>query len=144
MAVTESHRTSIIRNLQRDGVDIGACSQRGSYVLLDAQDTLSKFMINDWPDSARLARVLRELIERTHKSLEEKQSRVVVCGELAPTLLVEGKTRAAIEVEHLWDEITRTLGIDTLCGYLSSSFHGNTEAQAFESICAEHTASSFR
>ena len=142
MAVTESHRTSIIRNLHRDGVDI-ACSQRGSYVLLDAQDTLSKFMINDWPDSARLARVLRELIERIPKSQEEKQSRVAVCGELAPTLLVEGKTRAAIEVEHLWDEITRTLGIDTLCGYLSSSFHGNTEAQAFESICAEHTASSF-
>jgi DNA-binding NarL/FixJ family response regulator len=144
MAVTESHRTSITRNLQRDGVDIGACSQRGSYVLLDAQDTLSKFMINDWPDSARLARVLRELIERIPKSLEEKQSRVAVCGELAPTLLVEGKTRAAIEVEHLWDEITRTLGIDALCGYLSSSFHGNTEAQAFESICVEHTASLFR
>jgi DNA-binding NarL/FixJ family response regulator len=144
MAVTESHRTSIVRNLQRDGVDIGACSQRGSYVLLDAGDTLSKFMINDWPDSARLARVLKELIERAPKSLQEKQSRVAVCGELAPTLLVEGKTWAAIEVEHLWDEITRTLGIDTLCGYLSSSFHGSTEAQAFESICAEHTASSFR
>jgi hypothetical protein len=143
-AVTGSHRTSILRNLQRDGFRIEAYIQRGSYFLWDASDTLSKFMVNGWPDSARLANLLGEFVKRSTKSSNGKHPRVTVCGELAPTLWVEGKTGAAIEVEHLWDEITRTLGIETLCGYLSSSFHGDTGAEGFETICAEHTALSFR
>jgi hypothetical protein len=65
---------------------------------------------------------------------------VVACGECSPVLWVEGKAGAAIRLEQLWDEVGKTFGVDILCGYALSSFHGEEDEHVFQSICAEHSA----
>jgi hypothetical protein len=118
--VTESHRNSLFQRLQAQGWDISAAIQKGSYISLDVSDTLSKFMVNDWPDSARFAKVVGDLIKGVVKAAEGKDPRVAACGECAPTLWAEGKAEAAIQVGHLWDELADSHDVDTLCGYLGS------------------------
>ena len=116
--VTALHRSSLFQRLQAHGWDIPAAIRQGSYFSVDVSDTLSKFMVNDWPDSARFATVVGDLIRGAAKAAAGK--RVAACGECAPTLWGQGKAEAAIQVGHLWDEIADSHDVDTLCGYLGS------------------------
>lgn len=120
MIVTESHRNSLFQRLQARGWDIPAATQKGSYISLDVSDTLSKFMVNDWPDSARFAKIVGDVIKEAAKAAEGKHSQVAACGECGPALWALGKEEAAIQVAHLWDEIADTHDVNTLCGYLGS------------------------
>jgi CheY-like chemotaxis protein len=118
--VSESHRSSLFQRLWAHGWDVPTAIQQGSYISLDVNETLSKFMVNDWPDSARFAKVVGDVIEGAAKGADGKHLRVAACGECAPTLWAQGKAEAAIQIAHLWDEIADSRDVDTLCGYLGS------------------------
>jgi hypothetical protein len=59
---TEAHRSSILDRLQAHGWDIATVIREGIYISLDASDILSTFMVNDWPDSVQLSKVVGNLI----------------------------------------------------------------------------------
>jgi DNA-binding NarL/FixJ family response regulator len=140
VAVTESHRASLIPRLEADGVNVAAAIEQGRYIPLDAADALSKLTVNDIPDPARCTKVVGDLIVAASKGVRGANGRVAVCGEIAPTLLSKGNGEGAIQIERLWDEITRGYGVHTLCGYLSSAFPHHEADPVFQRICAEHSA----
>jgi hypothetical protein len=74
------------------------------------------------------------------RAAKGKHPRVAACGEFAPTLWARGKADAAIQVEHLTDEIAKTCNVDILCGYVLNSFQREQESHISERICAEHSA----
>ena len=47
---------------------------------------------------------------------------------------------AAVQLEHLWDEIAWSCNMDILCGYVLNSFQREQESHIYERICAEHSA----
>lgn len=51
---TKPHREGLLYGLRAKGLDVDDAIQRGCYVPLDAAETLSSFMINDWPDAVRV------------------------------------------------------------------------------------------
>jgi CheY-like chemotaxis protein len=138
VVITELHRASLISKLQADGVDIAAAIEQGRYVPLDASDAMTTLLVNDTPDPVRCEKVIGDLVMRAAKGLRGERARVMVCGEIAPTMLSMGKVEAAIQLEHMWGEITRGYGVHTLCGYLSGALPRNN--LVFQSICAEHSA----
>jgi CheY-like chemotaxis protein len=140
VVVTEAHRVRLVTRLEADGVNVPAAIEQGSYIQLDAADTLSRLTVSDTPDPVRCKQVIGDLITRAAKDVNGESGRVVVCGEIAPTLLAKGNGEGAIQLEHLWDEITRGNGARTLCGYLSSAFPDQESSPVFERICAEHSA----
>jgi hypothetical protein len=81
-----------------------------------------------------------DVITRVTRGKERNHSRVAFCGECSPTLLAQGNVEAAIQVEHLWDEITRNYDADTLCAYLESVVRDRQDSPIFQRICAEHSA----
>jgi DNA-binding NarL/FixJ family response regulator len=137
---TEAHRTSLHRRLQAGESDIAAAIQQGTYVSIDAEETLSTFMVNDWPDPARFFKVAGDLITETAKAAKGTRVRVAACGECAPILWAQGKPYAAIQLERLWDEVGMRYDIDILCGYQLNDFRRRENSYVFERICAEHTA----
>ena len=138
--MTETHCASLLRRLKADGVNVPAAIEQGSYIPLDAADALSRLTVNDTPDPLLCAKVIGDLVMEAVKGMKGKHARVVVCGEIAPTLLSKGNAEGAVKLEHLWDEITRGYGVHTLCGYLSSAFPNKEDNPIFERICAEHSA----
>jgi DNA-binding NarL/FixJ family response regulator len=140
VVVTESHRASLIPRLEADDVNVAAAIEQGRYIPLDAADTLSRLTVNDIPDPARCTKVVGDLIMGAAKGVRGANGRLVVCGEIAPTLLSKGNGEGAIKLERLWDEITRGYGVHTLCGYLSSAFPHHEADPVFQRICAEHSA----
>jgi hypothetical protein len=63
---------------------------------------------------------------------------IAACGECAPTLWANGNVEAAMQLEHLWDEIGKSRQIDILCGY--PMIARDEAVKAVRSLCAEHTA----
>jgi DNA-binding NarL/FixJ family response regulator len=140
VVVTDSHRVSLIPRLEADGVNVARAIEQGRYIPLDAADTLSRLTVNDIPDPARCTKVVGDLIMGAARGVRGANGRVVVCGEIAPTLLSNGNGEGAIKLERLWNEITRGYGLHTLCGYLSSAFPHHEADPVFHRICAEHSA----
>jgi hypothetical protein len=140
VVITESRSDGLVSRLKAQGIDVDAATQQGTYIQLDVNKTFSTFMVNDMPDSARFFPVVGGLIEAAAKAARQPHHGVVVCGEGTSVLWAEGKADAAIRVEQLWNEVGKTLGVDILCGYALSSFHGEEDEHVFQSICAEHLA----
>jgi DNA-binding response OmpR family regulator len=139
VVATESHRTSLLQKLQTHGVDSAAAIEQGRYIPLDVAETLSTFMVNGLPDPVRFSKVTGELIEAAAKAGKTEHPCVAACGECAPTLWAQGKADAAIQLEHLWDEIAEKYDVDVLCGYVLKSFQREQESHVYERICAEHS-----
>jgi len=118
----------------------GAAIEQGKYVSLDAAETLSTIMVNDLPDPAKFLKVTGNLIAETAKAAKVEPARVAACGECAPLLWAQGKVEAAIRLEHLWDEIAKSHGLDVLCAYLLNSLQGGMDSHTFQRICGEHSA----
>jgi len=137
---TEAHRGGIRRKLQARGWDVEAAIQEGIYISLDASDTLSTFMVNDWPDATRLFKMAGNLIRDAAKVARSEPPRVAICGECAPILWAQGKAGAAIQLEKLWDAVARRYDVDILCGYTLTELRRSENSQIFERICAEHSA----
>jgi DNA-binding NarL/FixJ family response regulator len=139
VVATESHRNSLLQRLQARGVDIFAALEKGSYIPLDVADTLSTFMVNDLPDPVRFLKIAGDLVAAA-KAAKGERPRVAACGECAPILWAQGRADAAIQLEHLWDEIAKTCDVDILCGYVLNSCQREQESHIYERICAEHSA----
>jgi DNA-binding NarL/FixJ family response regulator len=140
VVATESHRKGLLQRLEAQGSDIGAAIEQGLYIPLDAARTLSTFMVNDLPDPVRFLRVAGDLVVTAAKPAKEENPQVAACGECAPILWAQGKADAAVQLEHLWDEIAKTCNMDILCGYVLNSFQREQESHIYERICAEHSA----
>jgi DNA-binding NarL/FixJ family response regulator len=139
VVATGSHRDGILRGLKADGVDVEAAIQQGVYVSLDAAETLSAFMVDDWPDPVRFFSAFGTVIERVSRAAASERSRVAVCGEGVTLLWAAGKTGAAIRAEQLCNDLARKYDVDILCAY-PHRFHIHEDEDAFGSVCREHSA----
>ena len=101
VVLTESHRDGLVSRLRTQGVDVDAATQQGTYIQLDVNKTLSTFMVNDMPDSARFFELVGGLMELAAKAAKQDHYGVVACGECSPVLWAAGKADAAIRVEQL-------------------------------------------
>ena len=135
VVATESHRENLLQRLKDHGVDIVAAIERGLYLPLDVDKTLSTFLGNDGPDPIRFFKVVGDLIAAGARATAGDQSRVSVCGECAPVLWAQGKTDAAIQVEHLCNQVAKCYNIDILCGFSLNDFYREEDKQIFQKIC---------
>ena len=127
---TKSHRDSLLERLKVEGVDTDDALRQGTYISLDAADTLSTIMVNGLPDPFRFFGGIGGVIEaaakaaKTAKTAKTEQPQVAVFGEAVALLQAEGKADAAIRFEQLGNDLTKTYKVDMLCAYPFSSFQG--------------------
>ena len=140
VVATEPHRKGILETLMARGIDGAAAMEQGLYLSLDVYEALSTFMVDDLPDSTRFLKIFGDLLSSNAGAAKGKHARVAACGEFAPTLWAQGKADAAIQVEHLTDELAKTGNVDILCGYVLNSLQRDQESHIYERICAEHSA----
>jgi DNA-binding NarL/FixJ family response regulator len=135
---TESHRDSLLRRLQAQGLDIWSPIEQGRYIALDAAEVLSQFMLRDKPDPAQFLKLMRNLVETA--AGKGKPAQVAIFGECAPLLWAEGKAEAAIQIENLGNQLVDEYDLRILCGYSLFSLQGTMDTHIFKRICAEHSA----
>jgi DNA-binding NarL/FixJ family response regulator len=137
---TRSHQESLFRRLKAEAVDIEDAIQQGTYTSLDAMEALSSIMVNGSPDRVRFFEILTSVIQSCFNAATKDHPRVAVFGECVGLLCTEGNTNAAIQLEKTGNDLIAKHNIDIMCAYPLSAFQRADGDQAFESICAHHTA----
>ena len=135
---TEPHDAGVRRALHASCAGFDAAMRQERYILVNISETLSKVMVNGRLDQAGFDSATSELLGEAARRATGRHPRVAACGECAPTLWAQGQLEAAVQLEHLWDELSKRQHIDILCGYPTTARHG--AAAAVRNLCAEHTA----
>jgi DNA-binding NarL/FixJ family response regulator len=140
VVATQSHWKNLLQRLRALGLNVDAAIEEWRLIPLDVSETLATFMVNDVPDPVRFRKSAGELVAVAAKAAQGKPPRVAACGECSLTLWAQGNTDAAVQVEHLCDEIAKIYEIDILCGYVLNALQRKRESHIYERICAEHAA----
>jgi PAS domain S-box-containing protein len=135
---TRAHREGLSRLLAAQGIDIASAAKLGRYIALDAAETLSKFMVNDWPDEALFIKLASSVLSLA-STAAQSDGPVAGYGEMVGLLCSDGKVEAAIELERLWNEIAKKHSIRIRCGYPISDFNREELGASFLRICEAHT-----
>jgi signal transduction histidine kinase len=133
---TQPHRDDLERRLQARRASSGAAFHPDQYIALDAAGTLSKFMVDGWPDEQRFADVLGNVIGR---AAQNGSRSVRAFGEMVALLWAEGKHDAAVRLEELWNDLARTQCFSLLCAYPIDGFHHQEHGAPFLHICKAHS-----
>jgi hypothetical protein len=132
---TESHLAGLLEQLTARLIDVEQAIRVGDLIVLDAHDTLARFMTGDRPDPEAFDFEMGTVIS----GLIRQRPRVLVraYGEMVDVLWRQGKAEAAIALEILWNKLAATHSFALLCGYSMGNFYKQVEQ--FKEICRQHT-----
>jgi hypothetical protein len=131
---TGAHRNALNARLIVQGFDVNALQESDQYIVLDADMTLAKFMINGWPDEVLFNKTVNELLLRARV----QGRKVRAFGEMVAVLWAEGHTAATIRLEHLWHQLCETESFSLFCAYPKSGFTKNPH-ESMKEICDVHS-----
>jgi len=134
MLATPDHRRSFDRRLARAGADLAAARASGSYLALDAAETIRGFMVADWPDPAGFWQRITPLLQRAATVGQP----IRVFGEMVSLLWDAGLVSAAIEVEAMWNELAGQHPFSLLCAYPAQLVSCIHQLDAVTEVCRAH------
>src|SRR4029077_3560627 len=88
----------------------------------------------------RFADLVGGIVGRAKEAAGGKNARVAAFGEMVALLWAKGRSKAAIRLEQLWNELAQVQSFSLRCAYPLSGFHRETHGETFLEICAEHSA----
>jgi len=132
---TPEHRSWVNAWLMQAGVDLGAVASNGSYVVLDARQTMNSIATGDWPDPAAFWTALSPVLAAASR----RNRPVRVFGEIVALLWDAGLVEPAIELEALWNEIARQYPFSLLCAFPRASVTAPALSDALAQVCGAHT-----
>jgi PAS domain S-box-containing protein len=136
---TKTHRDGLLQRLRARELDVESAVEEGRFVALDASKTLSKILVDGWPDSARFSDIVGGFVREARASVGSDHLRVVAFGEMVALLWAEGKAEAAIELERLWNELAKKHSFSLRCAYPMKHFGQGEHRDLFLKVCSEHT-----
>ena len=137
--VTKPHQENLLQRLHAEESSFGSAMRQGRYIPVDIAETLATFMVDGLVDATRFRQSARKLIDSAVGVASGENRRVFACGECAPSLWAQGNADAAVQLEHLWDEVARERNVVILCGYVLSDFQREEQRHIYDRICAEHS-----
>ncbi|HZP12756.1 MAG TPA: MEDS domain-containing protein [Nevskiaceae bacterium] len=132
---TREHREALDARLKARGLDVAYVQARDRYVALDAEATLSAFMVDGWPDEVRFSSLIRQLLGRARAS----GHRVRAYGEMVALLLERGEQAAMLRLEQLWHSVVQRESLPLLCAYPMRGFTGPAAVESVRAVCRAHT-----
>jgi len=130
------HTEAFLARLDQLAVD--RALRDGQLTLLDAYETLSKFMIGDMPDPDLFREMLAHLITRM-KADGHPHARIRAYGEMVDLLWRDGNSKAAIRLEELWNDAGKEQSFSLLCAYVMGNFYKEGDAERFIEVCRNHS-----
>ena len=114
---TRSHCDEVVQELKREVRNFPRATAEGWCVMLNAAETLSRFMVNGMPHPERFADVLTPVIVRASLASPNPQNRITVFGEMVSLLCAQGNAEAAVRLEQLWNKLAQTHSLSVYCAY---------------------------
>lgn len=131
IVATKEHRQAIDELLEETEFDLQALRNSGCYVLLDASETLSRFMVDGEPEPALFSAAVGAVVAHA----AEAGTGVRIFGEMVALLWQQGQVAEVLRLEELWNDLADAHPFSLLCAYPMSEFE---DADAFKGVCSRH------
>jgi hypothetical protein len=129
-----SHIKELEAKLDSIGYNISHLVSKNQYFPLDAEKTLAKFMINDWPDEKLFNKVVSDVIVKA----KGRGRKVRAFGEMVAILWAKGQVGATVRLEHLWNKFCENEAFCLFCAYPQSGFVQDA-SESVTHICSAHS-----
>ena len=139
IVASEATRSGVAERLRARQMDLATLAAWGQYGEQDSAVALSQIMHNGRPDKNALAEIIGGLDGLRQAAPDGPARRLTVVGGISGPLCRNGDFEAALEVERMWNELTRASQLFTVCTYPLECF-ARAGAQHLAHVCAEHSA----
>ena len=134
----ESNRDAVALRMKERGWNLAELGQQGRYLVFDAEEAATRVMRAGRPHLDSIAEMVAALESARIASAAGPRSQLVLIGEIAAVLCRRGNPEAALELERLWDELTRSLPILTICTYPTACFDRDGGPGFVARVAAHH------
>jgi len=110
--------------------------RQGRLVLLDAEQTLPKFLVGGMPEPTIFKPLAEATIERARA--DGRFPRVRWWGEMVNLLYVDGNQNGSTRLEELFDEVAHEQSIAIFCSFLMDKYDPKIYDHAFSDVCRTH------
>ena len=138
VAATAAHSHGLSERLRGCGFDLAFATAKNLYIVLEAEETLARFMRRGWPDEQLFLQALEPAFVRARAGLRRPGSSIVAFGEMVSMLCERAEFEAALRLEQLWNELARRHSISLRCTYPMRLFADEQQRAIYHRICAEH------
>jgi hypothetical protein len=135
LVATKPHLLALEKMLVADSIDMFTLKVNNRLILLDAEETLARFMVNGWPDEILFNHLISSLLDRARGG---KKRRVRAFGEMVAVLWAQGFAGATVALEHHWDKLCKTEQFCLFCAYPKSGFTQDAHS-SIDDICKAHS-----
>lgn len=134
VVATQTHLNALDTLLQSYVIKPHLLKGVDRYIPLNAEDALSRFMVNDWPDHYLFENFVSELLVKARKN----NRKVRVFGEMVAVLWAQGIREATIHLEQLWDDYCKREAVCVFCAYPKNGFTDQMH-NSLMTICNLHS-----
>jgi hypothetical protein len=131
---TENHLNNLDKRLRNQGFDPDVLIRENQYFPLEANETLSKFMINGWPEEDLFQEFITDLIAKA----KANGRKVRAFGEMVAVLWANGLNGATVRLENLWHKVHALDNFSLYCAYPKSGFTRGYQ-DSLDQICRAHS-----
>ena len=134
---SRARRECLAGYLSRVGAEVPLVLKERQLVLLDAEETLGRIMVDGEPDWHRFRTVIGGALE----SVRPRGAGAAVCayGEMVGVLWERGERRPAIRLEEYWNKLLESSRLTLFCGYPIDVFGEDFATSDVQDILAAHT-----
>ena len=133
---TGEHADAITRELTLHGADAESASRDGRLVVLDAQETLDRFLVGGRPDEHLFRDVVGGVLAEAHR--RSSTGHVRAFGEMVGLLWVAGDRAAATRLEEYWNDLLRGSACSLYCAY-PIDIYDNADTTGLDAVLGTHT-----
>jgi anti-sigma regulatory factor (Ser/Thr protein kinase) len=130
-----SHQAMLEQEITAAGHDLGALRSSGSWIALDAVETLDRLVVDGRPDPGAFDSVVGRVIV----GATEQGRPVCAYGEMVALLWQSHQINAALDLEGLWNDLGERTPFSLLCSYATSSLSDPSLAPEIEAVCSQHS-----
>ncbi len=139
IVVSEATRNGVAQRLEARQMNLALLAERGQYIAQDSGLALSQVMHDGRPDKEHLAEIIHGL-DRLRLAAPNGPGRLTIFGDMTVSLCRNGDFEAALEIERIWNELTRALPFFTVCSYPIDCFENSEALNLLSNVCAAHSA----
>lgn len=132
---TDAHLNKLEDRMETYDLNVEKLIASKKFIPLNAEEVLAEFMVNNMPDKVLFKKVLSTLFTTASSNNKKK---IMAFGEMAALLWKKGNEKAAIELEHLWSDMSRHDSFSLFCAYPKSAFNPD-EKNSEPVVCSTYT-----
>jgi hypothetical protein len=134
---TAEHWNAFRPRLEAEGVDVRAAQDRGQLTVVDADETLPRFMGKTLPDAPVFLGLAGEIIRRTRAA--GSYPKVRWWGEMVNVLWERGDVAASMNLEDLFDRVAHEQDIAIFCSFVMDNFDGEIHTHMLPRLGENHS-----